>query len=96
VTIAARRVDGPPATIEIEILDRGPGVPTGAEERVFDKFFRAGSAPGAGLGLAVVRALVTAHGGRVSAHQRPGGGARFVLELPVVDAPPDAPPGAAP
>jgi|JI10StandDraft_1071094.scaffolds.fasta_scaffold04797_12 K+-sensing histidine kinase KdpD len=95
VTIAARRVDGPPATIEIEILDRGPGVPAGAEDRVFDKFFRAGSAPGAGLGLAVVRALVTAHGGRVSAHQRPGGGARFVLELPVVDAPPypaDAPP----
>jgi K+-sensing histidine kinase KdpD len=96
VTIAARRVDGPPATIEIEILDRGPGVPAGAEDRVFDKFFRAGSAPGAGLGLAVVRALVTAHSGRVSAHQRPGGGARFVLELPVVDAPPDAPPGAAP
>ena len=87
ITVAARLVDG---RIEIEILDRGPGVPAGAEDRVFDKFFRASTAPGAGLGLAVVRAIVTAHGGRVAALPRDGGGARFVLSLPTVE-PPEAP-----
>lgn len=93
ITIAARRLD---QRIEIEILDRGPGVPAGAEDRVFDKFYRAGTAPGAGLGLAVVRAIVIAHGGTVAARARDGGGARFVLELPAVDAPPEAPVDAPP
>ncbi len=88
ITIAARRLD---RQIEIEILDRGPGVPAEATDRVFDKFYRAGTAPGAGLGLAVVRAIVIAHGGTVAAGARAGGGARFVLALPVVDAPPEAP-----
>ena len=79
LTLAARR-EG--EGITLEVLDRGPGVPVGSEERVFEKFVRAGAAPGAGLGLAVVRAIVTAHGGTVRAEARPGGGARFVLWLP--------------
>ena len=54
----------------------------GVGARLFDKFVRAGTAPGAGLGLAVVRAIVEAHGGRVTADAPPGGGARFRIELP--------------
>ncbi len=88
ITVAARQL-GP--RIELEVLDRGPGVPAGALERIFDKFVRLGAPPGAGLGLAVVRAIVTAHGGHVSATRRAGGGARFVLELPAGDTPPAAP-----
>ena len=67
--------------IIIEVGDRGPGLPAPAS-RLFEKFVRASSAPGVGLGLAVVRAVVTAHGGEVSASDRPGGGAMFRVELP--------------
>jgi two-component system sensor histidine kinase KdpD len=89
ITIAARRA-GP--RIAIDVLDRGPGVAAADEERVFEKFVRAGAAPGAGLGLAVVRAIVTAHGGAVAVRPRAGGGARFVVELPAAAGPPAAPP----
>jgi two-component system sensor histidine kinase KdpD len=68
--------------IELEVADRGPGVPAGQTARLFDKFVRASSAPGAGLGLAVVRAIVQAHGGTVHAENRPDGGARFCVVLP--------------
>jgi two-component system sensor histidine kinase KdpD len=85
ITIAARRTGD---RIAIDVLDRGPGVRVGDEERVFDKFFRHGAAPGAGLGLAVVRAIVTAHGGTVAARARDGGGAHVVVELPALDGPP--------
>ena len=77
--IEARRHDG---DVEIEVADRGPGLPSGDTARLFDKFVRASSAPGAGLGLAVVRAIVEAHGGRVLAENRTGGGALFRIVLP--------------
>ena len=67
--------------VVIEIADRGPGLPPGGQ-RLFEKFVRASSAPGAGLGLAVVRAIVTAHGGTVDAEPRDGGGAIFRVTLP--------------
>ena len=70
------------AAVVIEVRDHGPGVPDGLELRLFDKFVRASTAPGAGLGLAVVRAIVEAHGGTIVAHRAPGGGARFRIELP--------------
>lgn len=72
----------------ISISDRGPGLPPGDEGRVFDKFYRgaAGSADGrrgAGLGLAICRAIVTAHGGQAWAENRSGGGATFFISLPL-------------
>ncbi|MFC7531611.1 ATP-binding protein [Actinoplanes sp. GCM10030250] len=72
----------------LEIADSGPGLSGEAAERVFERFYRAdgsrarGSGPGAGLGLAIVRSLVTAHGGRVEVVPTPGGGATFRLCLP--------------
>jgi two-component system sensor histidine kinase KdpD len=82
--------------IAIEVADRGPGIPPGDEARLFDKFFRgpqAGSA-GAGLGLAICRGVIGAHGGTITAANRPGGGAVFRMTLPIVGAPPGTPPPA--
>ncbi len=73
--------------IRISISDNGPGVPVGAEEQIFNKFYRASptadAGRGSGLGLAICRGIVTAHGGRISAANRPGGGAEFVIRLPI-------------
>jgi two-component system sensor histidine kinase KdpD len=72
--------------VVIEVADRGAGVPVGEESRVFDKFHRAvreGGAGGVGLGLAICRAIVTAHGGRIWARNREGGGASFQFSLPL-------------
>ena len=68
--------------LEIMVADRGPGVKPDDLERVFDKFYRASAAPGAGLGLAICKAVVSAHGGTIRAENRPGGGAVFLLTLP--------------
>lgn len=77
----------------IEVDDAGPGVPEDRRTRVFDRFARgpassgsasAGSA-GLGLGLAIVQRHVALHGGTVAVEDRPGGGARFVVELPITD-----------
>ncbi|WP_329331307.1 HAMP domain-containing histidine kinase [Streptomyces sp. NBC_00663] len=62
----------------VTVSDRGPGIPAGDAERVFDRFYRAASArglPGTGLGLAIVRDIAKAHGGAAFARTRPGGGA---------------------
>jgi two-component system sensor histidine kinase KdpD len=69
----------------VEIADRGRGLPAGEEQRIFDKFYRAGPPRegGVGLGLAICRGIVEAHGGRIWAENRPGGGARFRFILPV-------------
>ena len=71
----------------VTIADRGPGLPAGDEERVFEKFYRGAAARpdgrrGVGLGLAICRGIVAAHGGRIAARNRPGGGAEFVITLP--------------
>lgn len=80
IELRARHVG---SRIELEVRDHGPGIPAAAGvSTLFDKFVRASTAPGAGLGLAVVRALVEAHGGTVSADNAPDGGARFTLSLP--------------
>lgn len=67
--------------IELSVADSGPGVPPELRSRVFEPFFTT-RAKGTGLGLAVVKQIVTAHAGSVSIDDRPGGGARFVLRLP--------------
>jgi two-component system sensor histidine kinase KdpD len=69
--------------VEIGVVDTGPGVPSEMAGRIFDRFVRGGdTAPGTGLGLPIVRALVEAQGGRVWLEHPPGGGARFAFSLP--------------
>jgi signal transduction histidine kinase len=71
--------------VELRVRDHGPGLPDGAEEQVFERFWRPSStdhrAEG-GLGLAIVRAIVLAHGGTVSAANAEGGGAVFTVTIP--------------
>jgi two-component system sensor histidine kinase KdpD len=69
----------------ISVSDRGPGIPMEATERLFEKFYRGDDhkTGGLGLGLSIARGLVEAHGGRLTAENRDGGGARFTIRLPV-------------
>ena len=77
--------------LRLEVADRGPGVPAGDKERIFEKFERAGlaaeSAPGTGIGLAFCRLAAGSLGGRVWVEDRPGGGCVFVFEVPAETAP---------
>jgi len=88
IEVTAQALDG---QIQISVSDRGPGLPAGTETRVFEKFFRihqGESRRGIGLGLAIVRGIIEAHGGRVSAANREGGGAIFGFALPLTGSPP--------
>jgi two-component system, OmpR family, sensor histidine kinase KdpD len=81
-----------PGQATVEVADRGPGIPLGQELRIFDKFERAareGSTGGVGLGLAICRAVVAAHGGKIWAENREGGGALFRFSLPIEGAAPE-------
>jgi two-component system sensor histidine kinase KdpD len=71
--------------VEVIVADRGPGIPSGEEQRIFDKFYRVsgGSAGGVGLGLAICRGIVMAHGGQLFVQNRAGGGAEFRFQLPI-------------
>jgi signal transduction histidine kinase len=76
--------DGPRVTVRVH--DDGPGIPPGEQERIFDRFVRgadarASGAKGTGLGLAMVRHIVSAHGGQVSVDSTPGHGSTFIIEL---------------
>lgn len=80
--------------LQVSIADRGPGIPINDLERIFDKFYRVlgtkrkgTSTMGTGLGLAVCRGLVEAHGGHIWAENRQGGGAIFRFTLPLVQLP---------
>ena len=77
------------ADLVLEVSDRGPGVPGEHLERVFDLFHRAPTAKpgGTGLGLAIVKGFVEAQGGRVTAANRPEGGALFAIRMPVTEMP---------
>jgi two-component system sensor histidine kinase KdpD len=76
----------------VEVADRGPGITSGEESRIFDKFYRGKLARaregGAGLGLAICRGIVETHGGRIWAENRSGGGALFRFSIPLSDQPP--------
>jgi signal transduction histidine kinase len=74
--------------VVIEVADEGVGIPPGEAERIFEKFYRIGRSEtqgtrGSGVGLALVKHIAEAHGGRVSVESRPGQGSRFALFLPI-------------
>ncbi|MFL6662883.1 MAG: two-component system sensor histidine kinase KdpD [Rhizobacter sp.] len=78
------------SVIRLTVDDRGPGLPRGREESIFQMFERGrreSATAGVGLGLAICRAIVEAHGGTIRGESRPDGGARFTVELPRGEAP---------
>jgi two-component system sensor histidine kinase KdpD len=83
--------------VVIEVRDRGPGIRAGDEQRVFEKFYRGGGSAvaGAGLGLAICKGIVDAHGGTIEVGNRTGGGATFRVALPVIGHEPAKEPPAA-
>lgn len=83
VTLAAEVIAD---QLSVSVSDNGPGLPAGREEAVFQKFTRGdreSATPGVGLGLAICRAIVESHQGKIVATHRPGGGARFAFTLPL-------------
>jgi two-component system sensor histidine kinase KdpD len=74
--------------VRVTVDDEGPGLPPGDPARLFDKFHRGsgeGAVVGVGLGLAICRAIVRAHGGEIEAQRRAGGGAQFAFTLPATE-----------
>src|SRR5262249_13035549 len=85
VTVTAQAADH---TVRVEVSDEGIGIEPDDLPRVFDRFYRARhgdqhSVKGTGLGLALGKAAVEAHGGKVEVERRPGEGSRFSLQLPI-------------
>jgi two-component system OmpR family sensor kinase len=85
VSVELRRVDG---RADLSVADHGPGLTEEQAARVFERFYRADDSRarangGAGLGLSIVAAVAEAHGGTAEARPTPGGGATFVITLPL-------------
>ena len=82
ITLAAEAMD---STVELHVLDGGPGFPAAFREHAFERFSRAADpgVEGSGLGLAIVETIVRAHGGRVEVADRPEGGADVWVSLPL-------------
>lgn len=80
ITASAEKPD-----IRVVVADNGPGIPEGDEERIFDKFYAGAgrSGAGGGLGLAICRGIIHAHGGKIWAQNAPEGGAIFTFTLPI-------------
>lgn len=86
VELAVSRRDG---EVRLAVSDEGPGIPAEEQPRVFERFYRgqgAAGTPGSGVGLAVVAAIVSAHGGRVALESAPGRGTTFEVVLPAAPA----------
>jgi two-component system sensor histidine kinase BaeS len=80
VCVRATKADG---IVRISISDAGPGIPPGEEARIFEPGVRlARVTPGSGIGLALTRAIVEAHGGTISVESPPGAGATFTIAVP--------------
>ncbi len=96
IDIEARRADRQDdQQFIISVADRGPGLTPGDEEKIFERLYRSqvGATQGFGLGLAICRAIVIAHGGRVWAENRLGGGSIFLVEMPIGGVSPEVPNG---
>lgn len=88
ILLQLSRRQSPLPHVEVRVLDRGPGVPRGSEEKIFEKFYRAhdslsSGVQGSGLGLTIARQIARAHGGDVVYEPREGGGSCFILRLPL-------------
>ena len=87
-TAIAIAVDAENGFVRVTVDDSGPGFPPGDPERLFEKFQRGndeGTIVGVGLGLSICRVIVEAHGGKIGAQARPGGGARLTFTLPTAE-----------
>jgi signal transduction histidine kinase len=89
IGVFARTVPGPHGNdmVEIQVSDRGPGIPRDEQRHIFDAFFRgkravADQVHGTGLGLNLVKKIVEAHGGTVAVQSEPGAGTNFMLRIP--------------
>ena len=78
----AVRIEAMPEDVVLEVADTGPGMDAATAARAFDRFYRSGADAGAGLGLAIVRDLVEAHGGEVALDTAPGSGTRIRCRFP--------------
>jgi signal transduction histidine kinase len=88
VTVRATRHDG---SVDVVVADTGPGISAEHLPRVFERFYRVDESRsrddgGTGIGLAIARSVIEAHGGRIWAESKPGGGSTFTFELPVASA----------
>jgi two-component system sensor histidine kinase KdpD len=84
-------VEAEAASMRLTVSDNGPGIPPGREDAIFDKFSRGereSAIPGVGLGLAICRAIVEAHGGSIRASRADEGGAAFIITIPLGTPPP--------
>jgi signal transduction histidine kinase len=94
-TIEVRAAASGAASLLISVSDQGPGIPDADRDRLFKRFVRVynqnGPQPGIGLGLAVVQAIVDAHGGQVGVDSAPHGGSRFWFTIPVYGATNESP-----
>jgi two-component system, NtrC family, sensor histidine kinase HydH len=81
VRVSCTREDSAPQEVAIYVDDSGPGIAPDLRDRIFEPFFTT-KAQGSGLGLSIVHAIVTQHGGTITIEDAPGGGARFALRLP--------------
>ena len=87
ITLTVKRVR---AQVQISLADKGPGLPAGNEERIFDRFYTErpaseGFGYHSGLGLSIARQIAIAHGGQLVAENDKNGGAVFTLTLPLAD-----------
>jgi len=90
ITVFAKALDG---WVEFGVADTGDGVDPADRENIFNRFGRGQSArrsstDGAGLGLAIAAAIAQAHGGEITLSSTPGGGATFVMRIPIEAQPP--------
>jgi two-component system OmpR family sensor kinase len=88
IDVAVEPADG---EVAVHVRDHGPGLPPGPSEQLFDRFWRSEGGrergrAGAGLGLAICKEIIVAHGGRIAAENAAGGGARFTITLPSLPA----------
>ena len=83
IVIQAARCDG---AVRFSVIDHGPGIPPEYQDRLFERFFRVpgSDTAGAGLGLAIAREVIAAHGGRIGVNSTPGQGSEFYFDLPAI------------